>query len=1016
MKKTLLTLALTLLAVISASAQAFRKSTGPIIPAQAGAIVKAPQKAPAGTTEWGYYNGAFGNLGGLGTGQTGVTKAAIKVSGAGAFSGAKIHGVNLPIQMSENYGSVSVWIATSLTATPVVTKVLDVSSLTTGYNEVLFDAPYTIPATGVYVGYSIDVKTVATQADNYPLCVANVEPQSGTSMLYAGGWMDSSGYGTVALRLFLSDLNQRDYDATFTLSGPAATAQGGTVNMPVEITSNGTKAINDIDYKVDIDGQIQAGHATLARPIPAGLQSIGETTITFTAPQTIKVCTAKIYIEKINGQPNAAAATAYAAGFKVLSRIATRHTAVEEFTGTGCGWCPRGWVGMETLKQTRPNFVGLAFHNYNSGDPMYFQNWPHSFSEAPSCMIDRSSGEIDPYYGSGGELGIVADFDYFSSIAPDVELTATARFQGDNQKVDVSAEMEYLTNGGKYSLAYALTADSLSGTTSIWKQSNYFYSNSASEYGSPELQDFCQGGKYGQSKVFLTFNDVLIGSSYSYNKTTGACPNLATAISGTAVADTKVQGSYAVPMPTAAGLLQAIKRDKVFAVVLAIASDGTVANAVRVPVETNACDAFFTSCGSATVKAGETATLPVTIANYGKHPINNFDYLFIAGEDTITGHADLAEPIATKATGAPRTITIQMPATEEGKLYSGVITITKVNGVDNSARKQTVPATVKVIARTTARTSVIEQFVGTDCGEAPLAYAAMEAIKTAKPECVRLSVHKGVTTDPMYIANYAKIITTLPNCVIDRASGEINPYYGSNGNAMGVLADIDRCNAMPAEAGLEITKAQFDDTNKKVKIDVKADFLLTGEKYGIAYILTADSLTGTADTWKQTNAYADKMAQDVNNDANLLPYCQGGQYGQSSVMLTYNDVVIAATYNASGANSGTNITTPSKADTTITKTVTVAMPTKTTLKTAINRDNVYAVAIMTANSNGAIVNVSRVKVGKSEAELEVKGIEAKATAKPAARYNLAGQRIDAPARGMNIIRMSDGTVRKVMAR
>ena len=37
-------------------------------------------------------------------------------------------------------------------------------------------------------------------------------------------------------------------------------------------------------------------------------------------------------------------------------------------------------------------------------------------------------------------------------------------------------------------------------------------------------------------------------------------------------------------------------------------------------------------------------------------------------------------------------------------------------------------------------------------------------------------------------------------------------------------------------------------------------------------------------------------------------------------------------------------------------------------------------------------------------------------AKEVVRYDLNGRRLDAPQRGLNILRMSDGTVRKVMVK
>src|SRR6516225_3148810 len=47
----------------------------------------------------------------------------------------------------------------------------------------------------------------------------------------------------------------------------------------------------------------------------------------------------------------------------------TRHVLVEEFTGSWCGWCPRGAYAMQVLDKKYPGKVFcIAYHN---SDPMH---------------------------------------------------------------------------------------------------------------------------------------------------------------------------------------------------------------------------------------------------------------------------------------------------------------------------------------------------------------------------------------------------------------------------------------------------------------------------------------------------------------------------------------------------------------------------------------------------------------------------------------------------------------------
>ena len=51
-----------------------------------------------------------------------------------------------------------------------------------------------------------------------------------------------------------------------------------------------------------------------------------------------------------------------------LTEIPTKYVVGEEKTGTWCGWCPRGAVGLANMESVS-QFIGIAIHN-GSNDPM----------------------------------------------------------------------------------------------------------------------------------------------------------------------------------------------------------------------------------------------------------------------------------------------------------------------------------------------------------------------------------------------------------------------------------------------------------------------------------------------------------------------------------------------------------------------------------------------------------------------------------------------------------------------
>lgn len=537
------------------------------------------------TTLWGYYLGGFDEVSGVGIQAAATYYAGYFVPGDGVLSGASINGVNLPIWTKTYMSNVSIWISEDLETNIVEKSIATTSLKQAAYNAIALDEPFAIPETGVFVGVKFTISYVLQDGDAFPVLCGGDAYENSLVMKFSSrdgsaDWADySSNFGSFAMQLFCSDLTLPERSAYFKSATPTYSLPGAEANLSAVIASDGSEDINSIDYIVEINGNVTSKHLDLETPIAGGISKTGNVTLSFTAPEEYGVYTANISIEKVNGEDNPASEKVLSVVNKVVTKVATRRTVVEEFTGTGCGWCPRGWAGMENLKETKENFIGIAFHKFNSNDPMYVANYFPTGSlgidGAPGCAMDRKLLGIDPYYGSGNS--IIEDFDYCNSLYPDVDVTVSGQFNDDFTSVDITTDIEYLTDGGKYSVVYVLTADSLKGTTSAWRQQNYYYSYSPT--GDPLIDQFCRGGKYGQSSVALTFNDVMINSSYNNSGV-----NQAPALTGEAVAGETVSCSYTLNMPTKATLKDAINNNEVYAVVLVIASDGTIANAARAKV------------------------------------------------------------------------------------------------------------------------------------------------------------------------------------------------------------------------------------------------------------------------------------------------------------------------------------------------------------------------------------------------------------------------------------------------
>ena len=538
-------------------------------------------------TPWGYYTGNLNeqNLGLIGAGVA-TLRIAIFVPGDGILAGGNIAGVNVPVADASAVTALSAWITPNLSSSETYTQQVELTSYANGFNQAIFSEPYTVTESGCYVGYTITVNTALnTQGSKYPAVYdpSTLVPNSFWIWYSAQyGWQDIGNvYGQSCLQALFKDLQLPETAAYFGTIQNAVTAAGSETEWPVKVYSDASEAVNNIEYTIDVNGVKETRTADVS--IESGFNKSGEIKVKVASPSEPGVYDVTLAITKVNGKDNSLANNQTVISFKNLSRIVQRNTVVEEFTGTGCGWCPRGMQGMANLRaEFGDRFIGLAFHTYNTSDPMY-PNYYISASKlgisgAPSCIMDRKE-VMDPYYGTEkNERYVLQDFEDYSSIPAYVDIDLKAEW-ADNDKVQIDAKIESLADD-KYEVVYVLTADSLTGTSTAWRQSNYYYQYSAAEVGEADLAKFCKGGEYGTSRFSWNFDDVVIASSYN------SLGNNQGSSFGTLTAGQSVEDSYTLSLPTKAALREAVDAsiDKVYAVAFVLNSEGTIAQAVKVAV------------------------------------------------------------------------------------------------------------------------------------------------------------------------------------------------------------------------------------------------------------------------------------------------------------------------------------------------------------------------------------------------------------------------------------------------
>lgn len=530
-------------------------------------------------TLWGYSLSDEFNYSGYGSPSyySPPLSCAIWVPGDGELKGAKIHAVNIPIT-SDDYTDISVWgvehieqYSTSL-GTKLFSKAYKGSIKANTRQRVDLDTPYAIPETGMFVGFTF------TTRSGYPFGMCSGYA-AGSS--WDNGWnrmwydVSEDKIGVSAIQIFVSGLTLSGSSVDIETIKCRRTENGKEAVAKVSVTSTSEEPVTSIDYTVTFGQDKLQRNLQLSTPIAEGLAQKGKIELSFVAPSTDGTHTGTLSIDKVNGKANSSKAEPTAFSIRTAEHIVPRLTIVEEFTGTGCGNCPRGWLGMKRVKEEMSDYAAvIAIHQYNMDDPMYCPYYSTvEYDGAPSCHVDRTIINADPWQGDAtGDIFEIID--RMNDVDPSAMVTLEANFtDATNSAISLKASTRFIENCSGSSIAFVLTADELSGTTNNWRQSNYLYEKDAAGYG--ELGIFCAGGEYGNSYVFLTYDDVLIGSSWDAQKSNTA-PAYTTCTAG---AEQQTEMTLTPKWGTA--LRNALHYDKLYATALVIGADGRIVNAAR---------------------------------------------------------------------------------------------------------------------------------------------------------------------------------------------------------------------------------------------------------------------------------------------------------------------------------------------------------------------------------------------------------------------------------------------------
>ena len=433
---------------------------------------------------------------------------------------------------------------------------------------------------------------------------------------------------------------------------------------------------------------------------------------------------------------------------------------------------------------------------------------------------------------------------------------------------------------------------------------------------------------------------------------------------------------------------------------------------MKKPLLSRLCALAFMFCACATAFAGfgENNLAPIaaprlfvakgatdakgtfSCVNYGTNPVTSYRYTAtVNGQVVEEKEVKLTEPINVNDFGK---LLVKVPTFNQLGDHQLVCNITHVNGKPNTTTFSSSTLDITVVTKVPTCRVVFEDYTAMWCQHCPRATAIMEYLTKKHPDdFIGIAVHQG---DKIAIGGYKSPVAGRPGLPYVWASrrAKVSGYTGEDlyreAKARGAVMDID-------------VKAEWNASDNAINVQSTTTFRtdMSNANYALAYVVVEDGMHNAS--WYQANSY-DGLTGLLAENEEMDVFVKGGRvvYG-----LKYNHVARAFL----GIDSGMEGSLPN---------IVVAdrdIKHKTTFDGVgsnwkpQNKQNLRVVVMVIDNTTHNVVNGAHCPI-KPYNTTGIATANATAQRVDVARFNLKGQRLSAPERGINIVKYSDGTVEK----
>lgn len=451
-----------------------------------------------------------------------------------------------------------------------VSDVMDLVGKKYTWVDYKFPEPVEIDGTKkLYFGFNMKAKNNSSGYD-FPLVLDGNPDNGGVPGCWLGvgetltelQWTDyyAEMYGLLCIKLLVesdAELPQNKGNIV-SISAPESASPGVQFTTVATFGNQGGNDVTSASLEVTLSGQEPfTVSGDFSNPVSVG----GSAAIQFKSsfPELDADATVTVKVIKVNGEDyEGTPMTVKVPVIKGFYRV----TVMEEGTGTWCGWCIRGYVGMEKMseKYGKSQFIGLAVHANDNMACASYTSVLGYFSGYPSAIANRNTS----WQNSAMYEQFEQAFEHFSS------LPAVAKIEITGVEEDVEAMTAEITtkttfaindNSGSYAIALVAVEDKVGP----YNQQNYYSGGGSGAMGGFEKE---------AGTVSLLFNDVVRAS------------NGDTGVSGSLPAKVEEDGEYTYTGKVSVSSVRKLV-NAWYAALLINTKTGEIVNAAAAPSPTN---------------------------------------------------------------------------------------------------------------------------------------------------------------------------------------------------------------------------------------------------------------------------------------------------------------------------------------------------------------------------------------------------------------------------------------------